>query len=279
MHRRGSKWCGGECPFCGYETMDLLVRSDGTLLLGCPLCPDRRDEFEAMLREAGVPDGAVSDQDKAQRLEEEEEQKRRSTEWARQLWVASGPVVGTPAECYLNMRRLPHLVRRRDLRYHPACWHKYERAKLPALIAKVIGANGNPVAVHRTWLQCDGSGKADIEEPRMSLGPVKGGAVRLDPAATEMVVAEGIETSASTGLLMKLPAWSAVSASNLKNGLILPDEVRSILIATDRDSAGEKAARAAERRWKAEGRIVRLLWPRKAGVDFNDILMARESAR
>ena len=76
----------------------------------------------------------------------------------------------------------------------------------------MVDAAGSPVALHRTYLARDGRGKADADPVRASLGPVWGGAVRLDPVAPELVVGEGIETSASAGRLLGLPAWAATSA-------------------------------------------------------------------
>jgi hypothetical protein len=52
------------------------------------------------------------------------------------------------------------------------------------------------VAVHRTFLSAAGCGKAKVPNPKCSLGPVGGGAVRLAPAGPKLVVAEGIEKSA-----------------------------------------------------------------------------------
>jgi hypothetical protein len=42
----------------------------------------------------------------------------------------------------------------------------------------VTGPDGSPVAIHRTFLARNGSGKAAIELARATLGPVTGGAVR-----------------------------------------------------------------------------------------------------
>ena len=81
------------------------------------------------------------------------------------------------------------------------------------------------IGVHRTDPLRDGSGKADVEPVKATLGPVWGGAVRLDQLAGELVIGEGIETAASAGRLLHLPAWSAVSAGNLAAGLILPASV------------------------------------------------------
>ena len=50
-----------------------------------------------------------------------------------------------------------------------------------------------------------------------------------------LVIGEGIESSASAGRLMGLPAWAAVSAGNLAKGLVLPSEARRVVIAADPD--------------------------------------------
>ena len=82
---------------------------------------------------------------------------------------------------------------------------------------------------------------------------------------------EGIETAASAGLLMAVPAWAAISAGNLAKGLTLPPEARRVVIAADPDQTGRTAARDAWLRWTAEGREVSVAVP--DGVsDFNDLL-------
>jgi hypothetical protein len=91
------------------------------------------------------------------------------------------------------------------------------------------------------------------------------------------VIGEGIETSASAGLLLGLPAWAAVSAGNLATGLVLPTSVRRIIIASDHDPAGQEAARAAWQRWRAEGHAVRIAVPDEPRQDFNDLLRQQAS--
>jgi hypothetical protein len=75
-------------------------------------------------------------------------------------------------------------------------------------------------------------------------------------------------------LLLGLPAWAAISAGNLGGGLLLPPEVRCVVIAADPDDPGRQAARDAWPRWTAEGREVRVALPDGSG-DFNDLLQAR----
>lgn len=99
--------------------------------------------------------------------------------------------------------------------------------------------------------------------------------MRLDPVAPELVIGEGIETAASAGLLLGLPAWAAINAGNLARGLLLPPEVRAVVIAADPDPVGRDAAAAASTRWQSEGRRVRIATPDQPGRDFNDVLQDR----
>jgi putative DNA primase/helicase len=92
--------------------------------------------------------------------------------------------------------------------------------------------------------------KANVEPAKATLGPLCNGAIRLDPAALETVVGEGIETSASAGLLLGLPAWAAVCAGNLAK-LILPESVRIVTIAADRDATHQSVIKATKGLYKS----------------------------
>jgi putative DNA primase/helicase len=147
------------------------------------------------------------------------------------------------------------------------------------MIALVCNVVGMPLAIHRTFLAKDGS-KSRVAPVKASLGPIWSGAIRLNEVADgrPLVIGEGIETSASAGRLMGLPAWAALSAGNLGKGLVLPPEAGCVVIAADPDWHGREATRAAWQRWKAEGREVRIAMPDRDGCDFNDLLLAREVA-
>ena len=86
-------------------------------------------------------------------------------------------------------------------------------------------------------------------------------------------IGEGIETSLSGGIIYNVPAWSAVFAGGFKT-VELPPEIRDILIFADNDESGIgwQNALAAEARWLAEGRRVRIEIPPIVGTDFNDVL-------
>jgi phage/plasmid primase-like uncharacterized protein len=185
--------------------------------------------------------------------------------------------MGTLVQAYGIARGLPELARSAALRFRLDCPHP-DGGKVPAMVGLVVDATGALVAVHRTYLRRDGTGKADVARAKASLGPVWGGAIRLDPLAPELLIGEGIESSASAGRMLGLPAWSALSAGNLARGLVLPPEVRAVVIAADPDEAGQDAACDAWHRWTAEGRRVRIATP-NGSADFNDVLRSREVAR
>ena len=150
-----------------------------------------------------------------------------------------------------------------------------EGGRLPALVALVQNAAGQPVAVHRTFLARDGT-KARVEPTKASLGAIWGAAIQLHPLSADapLVIAEGIETAGSAGRLMDCPAWAAIAAGNMARGLVLPTEARRVVIAADPDEAGQCAARDAWLRWNEEGRSVRIATPDRPG-DFNDLFLLR----
>jgi phage/plasmid primase-like uncharacterized protein len=162
----------------------------------------------------------------------------------------------------------------RDLAFLPLAKHP-SGVRLPCMVALLRDIEGRPVAVHRTFLAPGGAGKAKVEPAKMTLGPVRGAAVRLHQAGDRLVIGEGIESALAAAVLLRMPAWAAVSAGNLRDSLALPASVREVVIAADHDTPGLEAAQAAARRWKAEGRAVRIAKPQREGADFADLLMER----
>ena len=131
--------------------------------------------------------------------------------------------------------------------------------------------SGAVVAVHRTWLHPNGSGEAPVEPTKMTLGPIRSGAIRLAPVASRMAVAEGIETALAVTQPTGIAAWAALSAVGLRL-VALPHEVREIVVCADGDEAGQQAALAAARRFRGEGRIASVT-SAPDGKDFADLLV------
>ncbi len=137
------------------------------------------------------------------------------------------------------------------------------------------GSDCAPLAIHRTFLAVDGTGKAPVDPAKMMLGPCRGGAVRLANPTDVLMVGEGIETCLAAMQATGHPAWAALSASGMRS-LELPPDIRNVIVLADGDDAGEVAARDCASRWKHEGRHVRIARPPR-GMDFNDILTGRGS--
>jgi putative DNA primase/helicase len=262
----------GRCPCCDYDgTFSVRAASDGHALLYCANGCKYDDLAKAVAGSIGQPAPERQPHGEATTATE------RNCERALTLWRGSEPAAGTLADRYLTTRGLAGLAASPALRFRADTPHP-EGGRLPALMALVCDATGKPLSIHRTFLAKDGS-KSRVEPAKASLGPVWSGAIRLNDINPEqpVVIGEGIESSASAGRLMDLPAWAAINAGNLARGLVLPLEARSVVIAADPDKAGRKAARAAWHRWTAERRRVCVAMPDGNG-DFNDVLRARGCA-
>ena len=165
---------------------------------------------------------------------------------------------------------------------HPNLTYWETKSGYPALIGVVRDHAGNIVAIHRTYLQSDAAQpekveKAEVSKPRMMLGRMAGGAVRLAPISDSNIlgICEGIETGlAVTTACSGLPVWATLSATNLEQ-VQLPSEALHIVILADHDisGAGMRAADTATRKLRAEGRQVVIALPPKPGDDFNDLLL------
>lgn len=191
----------------------------------------------------------------------------------RGFWFHCEPARGTVVERYLDRRGVPWLAECEAVRFRPECPHP-SGVRLPAMVCLVHDGVGDIAALHRVFLTLDGS-KALVEPAKASLGSFAGGAIRFHPACPEIVVGEGLETTASAARILGIPGWSAIACGNLATNMRLPDLVRTVTIAADHDWPGRKAAHKAMVRWRKEGRAVRILRPNEAGQDFNDLLLSR----
>jgi DNA primase len=195
----------------------------------------------------------------------------RSSE-AAAIWAACVPAAGTPAERYLRGRAIrgtiPASVRFANLSLG-------KRAPMPALVASISTLSGTVLGIQRTFLTPDGSAKATLPggKNKLSLGRVMGGAIRLGAASSELIVTEGLEDGLSLHQETEMPVWVAAGASMLP-GLLLPPAVRTVVIAADRDLAGEAAANSAADTFLRQGRRVRIIRPAAPHKDFNDELRA-----
>ncbi len=191
------------------------------------------------------------------------------------IWGQSQLAAGTPAEAYLRHRGINTPVPP-SIRYNPGVKYTPSGLRLPCMVSAVQAPDRSITAIHRTYIRDDGQGKAGVAKPKMLLGSINGGAVRLAyVGGPKMVVAEGLETALSVMEATGLPVWAALSASYFI-GLALPELplAAEVVIAADHDNAGIVGAEKAAALWSSQGRKVWIAQPPKPGTDFND--MARD---
>ncbi|MER9133834.1 toprim domain-containing protein [Mesorhizobium sp. M0768] len=201
-----------------------------------------------------------------------------SPDAARRLFAMSQPIAGTLAERYLAGRGILLSAHERAVRFHPGCYCRDlvtgETQTLPALIAAVTSLDGRITGLQRTWLDPSGQGKAQLADPRRSLGNLLGNGIWLghQPGAPVSVMAagEGFETMASLKVVMPaLPVAAATSANHLA-GLTFPLGCRRLYIAADADAAGRHGIERLSQRAGQAGILALVLRPQLG--DFNDDL-------
>jgi hypothetical protein len=173
------------------------------------------------------------------------------------LWEASGPALHTPAEAYLQCRGIV-IEPLGCIRYH---------AGKNALVALVQDTDGTFSGVQRIYLAADSRGTR--KTGRFSLGPVKGGAVRLTPTAESIQLCESVEDGLALLQMTGKPTW-AVPGAGFMESFEPPPEVREIVLAPDHDKAGLEAIEKARVKPRGAARIRRLLPP--PGKDWCDVL-------
>lgn len=266
--RRGWR---GDCPACGYTGTFVLTSKDGDPDAWCASC---RDGAAIRMKMQDIAGGKPVVY--AERTAKPKDDGERTAK-ALRCWEGAAAAEGSPARLYLVARGLAHLATSPALRWRPDNTHpeRGREAVYDAMVALVRDGLGNPVAVHRTYINRQGR-KSGLNPSKATLGPLHDGAIRLADPGKELVIGEGIETSASLGLMMNLPAWAAVSAGHMPK-VALPLIVRHVIVAMDPDPAGRRWGYAAARRWQAEGRRVSIAVPDREDQDFNDILAARSA--
>ena len=164
------------------------------------------------------------------------------------------------------------------VRFHPGLKHP-TGGTWPAMVCRLtaIDGTGDDTAdfrgIHRTFLACDGSGKAPVEPQKMMLGRAKGACIKLsadEDVTLGLGICEGIETGLSILAAGWAPVWACGSAGTIEYFPLLAG-IESLTIFADSDAAGIKAAKACQARWIAAGRECRIIRPHTDGYDWNDV--------
>lgn len=232
------------------------------------------------------------------------------------IWRQTLPGPGSLVETYLRARGVDCDALARlygssvppSLRFHPALRYRWDGVDHvgPAMVGLVVDRRGAPTGIHRTWLAADGSGKARLPKPKLTLGMIFGSAGWLTPKSRVAVSGEGYETTLSVaGALaaagLRVFALSAISLGNLagagvgrgfphpdrpgaalpsvrpdreRPGLVLPAEVAEITLLEDADGKDPRSTAALMARALAKfrrGRIAARVASPDRGQDFNDM--------
>jgi hypothetical protein len=173
----------------------------------------------------------------------------RERKAARAIWDAGAPIAGSPAAQYLALRGLTELPPALELRYAPdvAFFHGEEENEIgrmaprriysgPAMLAPIVLADGEFIAVHITWIDLElPNGKAIIVDPETGepllskkvRGSKSGGVIRLfyPRLLNTWCIGEGIETGLSVWHALAIGAgrdlesmgWGFAAAVDLGN--------------------------------------------------------------
>ena len=219
-------------------------------------------------------------------LSQKEAERRQAS--IKRVWEGSQPIVGTLAEVYLRSRGiksdLSHLGN--NLRFHPKLSYKASQdapwEHFPGLLAVYRDSKGKPLTLHRTFLKPDGSGKADVSNPKMVMAPprdMRGGYILLDqpidaPFGKYIGIAEGIENALSVREGAGVAMWVGYS-DRLMEMVEYPSDVRSLLVYADVEpsGAGMRAAEAIKAKHKDKDVLIMKPNSTKTKVDWNDVYM------
>jgi Toprim domain len=276
--------CGANCPPTKEERVAAIKWAKAWLGLAA----------EDPAARARVRERAKRQATDAQKRDEEARRQRRRR--AFDLWIGARDWRDTIVETYLRARgifteRLENLDD--GVRFMPRLDHWTEHHTGPAMLAAFRHPVHGFCGLHATFLRPDGSGKADVDKPKLMLGQVSGCALRLTRGesaltltdaeragvATTLVLTEGIEDGLSVAAARPdLRVWAAGSLGNLGAQPSSP-AIASYLICADNDwekpaamAAFEKARAALQK----HGTIVAVARAHR-GKDMNDL--AREGLK
>ena len=281
---RGGKWSGTKgmacCPAHDDRTPSLGVSlGRQAILFHCFAGCDQQSVLAALAREGFEAPALFSPS--AITNAPEPTSTRKPSAAALRIWRDAQPLRASPVKAYLESRGI--LAASPALRFHPRTplGPKGRARFLPAMIAAVSLDEG-PIAIHRTFLCTEASGKAAFKKPKRALGALGEAAVRLfAPVSGKLGLAEGVESAMSAYALTGIPVWATLG--NERFGLVsVPESVTELHLFVDHDAGGELAASRGLAAYARDGRTIHVRKPSSRDTDWNDELTAwlrRKAAR
>ncbi len=276
----GGRWSGSSgvcrCPGHSDKSPSLSVRDgdDDNILTHC-FAGCSPEAVWAALRDRGLVDkknnchtvGQLSRR-RRQRPDKPISEPPRNQDHAIEIWRSTRPAEHTPVEDYLRGRGITGAIPP-TLRYHPALKQPDTGIHLPAMVAAVANVERKVTGIQRIFLTLTGR-KAPLTRPKMALGTLRGGAVRLAPTSDRVWLTEGVEDGLAVMQMMGEPAWGVLGTAGFKS-VELPESIKQVILAPDGDDAGQAVLEDAARRLAGQGREVRAA-KLPAGKDWCDLL-------
>jgi putative DNA primase/helicase len=270
IEQRGIKLRGrndrvGACPKCGgTDRFDINIRKQLFNCRGCAVGGDvialiqfldECDFSDACRTLAGeLPRITIKLQ---QRCDEKDTKQQDKAQW---LWWSSCPPLQTPVENYLRVRGIKSPFPATTIRYlpplkaghHPAMIVPYGLPDEPepgelAITESAINA------VQLTLLKPNGSGKANVEKPKINIASPVGLPMVIAPMNDLMglAITEGVEDALSVHSATGLGAWASGGASFMPKLITAIDDLaareydgspESVTIFAHADEAGQRHA-------------------------------------
>jgi putative DNA primase/helicase len=294
----------GPCPLCGgkdrarchndfAETGGIICNQCGGAADGLGVLmwankwtfPETLKEVEKYL---GLNNGIVSTLHQSISPPQPKKDWRKEQRKVMAIWEAATPNHSRLNE-YLKCRGLSS-DQPETLRLHHSLEYWYDGksyGKFPCMVARII-KNDELTGIHRTFLNLDTPGKAPVPKPKLSkkcTDSMTGGCIPLFEFDQEkpLVLCEGTETALAVRQMTDYPVWACVS-SKMMEKVALPNNIKSVIIAADKDKsgAGEESAKRLAQRLVGEGREVKISLPPmeipegEKTVDWLDYLNSKE---
>lgn len=284
LKRAGGRAQKGLCPFHKEKSPSFHVYDFGGNFhcYGCGANGDiidlvmglERLDFLGALRWLGASE--LPDYDPAERVREVETEKAERLQAisdARAFFADAVDPQGTRGEAYLAARGIS-LPIAPSVRFAEVPARRNEESgewgpARPALICGCQDFGGTFMAIQRIFV--DGP-RLDKAACKLSLGSLKGSALRLGPVAPEIIVPEGVEDGLSIAQEMPGRSVWVPCGTGLMPFLRFPPAVRSVMLAGQNDEPGRRAVDASAAAFLDHGLKIGKMWPAPNFGDWNDML-------
>lgn len=232
--------CGAIFSHCATPSNRPVVRlwgSDAGVTYNCAKCSHsgflRPSDGETIHRPIAPP--------------KKEEPKKDTAKTAQWLWDKSTRLIpDSPQWKYLAGRAIDPSILSESIRcgVNP-------KSGLPYIISR-YGKSDKVTAVHFTVVKPDGSGKADIEKPKFTLGETFGKPIIVSYGeciehGQGIVIAEGVEDAASIAMATGFTAYAAGSGGAIPKVVSNTPEDVDLFLLRDNDAVGLKSTNSAYR--------------------------------